>query len=78
MAVAGITLAIANANLTAALAALQDARSQQEYQLLSTTGGRKVTRGALATLLEEVKYWDEQVKALSRASGIRTFLAVPQ
>jgi len=74
----GITLDIAQANLTAALAALQDARKQQEYQLLSTTGGRKVTRGSLATLLEEVKFWDEKVKALNRASGIRTYLAVPQ
>ena len=72
----GITLDIANANLTAALAALQDARTQQEYQLLSTTGGRKVVRGSLAELRTDVQYWDQKVKALSRG-GIRTYLAVP-
>lgn len=74
----GITLAIAQANLDAALAALQDARVQQEYQLLSTTGGRKVTRGSLAELRLDVQFWDQKVKALSRGGGIRTFQAVPQ
>jgi hypothetical protein len=74
---AGITLAIAQQNLDDALAALADARKQQEYQLLSTTGGRKVTRGSHESLVKEVQFWDQKVKALSRGGGIRTFLAVP-
>lgn len=73
----GITLDIAQANLDAALTALQAAGTQQEYQLLSTTGGRKVTRASYAELQKAVEFWDQKVKALSRGGGIRTYLAVP-
>jgi len=75
----GITLEIAQAQLTAALAALEAAGTQQEYQIVAATGGRKVQRGAYGELLKSVQYWEQKVASLSRSrGGLRTWSAVPR
>ncbi len=73
------TLAVAQAQLAAALAALEAAGTQQEYQILAQTGGRKVQRGAYSELLKSVQYWEQKVAQLSRPrGGLRSWSAVPR
>ena len=66
---AGITLAQAEAKLTAALAALEKAMSVQAYSI----AGRSKTNANLEALQRSVDYWDNKVKELS---GGRTGIAV--
>lgn len=75
---AGITLAQAQDQLDAALAALQAAGTQQEYQLASATGGRRVQRASYDQLLKSVQYWEQKVKFLSRGGQLASALAVPR
>jgi hypothetical protein len=58
---AGITLAQAEAKLTAALSAYESALNNQSYSI----GGRSLSRQAIASLQSAVKYWDAKVKELS-------------
>ena len=75
-----LTLADAQANLDAALAALQTARSNQSYSVSSQSGGRAASRAQHESLLKEVQYWQQQVAKLERAQssgGIKTRRVVP-
>lgn len=76
----GITLEIAQSNLTQALAALAEARQAQSYQVGSQTGARRVDRALFAELLKEVQYWEQKIATLSRGSngGLRTWSVVPR
>lgn len=74
----GITLVVAQAQLAAAIAALEAAGTQQEYQILAATGGRKVQRAAYGELLKAVQYWEQKVATLSRGGNLKTYLAVPR
>jgi hypothetical protein len=75
----GITLEIAQAQLTSALGALELARTQQRSQFTSATGGRLVDRANHSELLADVRYWEQKVASLSRPrGGLRTWSAVPR
>jgi hypothetical protein len=67
---AGITLAEAEAQLAAWLAASTAVASNQSY----TIGGRTLTRANADSIQRQVEYWDSKVKALSTAAtrGPRT------
>lgn len=62
---AAITLAQAQAQLEAWLAASAAAATSQSYEI----AGRKLTRANSSEILEQVKYWQTQVDALGPASG---------
>jgi hypothetical protein len=64
---AGITLAQAEAQLAAWLAADEAVSRGQSY----TVGGRAVTRADAATITEKIKFWDAKVKELSQVSDVR-------
>ena len=68
---AGITLAIAQASLDAAIAAHTKAlASGQAYSVTAGGTGRNMQRTPAEKALEAVQYWDQQVKLLSaRATG---------
>ncbi len=61
---AGITLAQAEAKLTAYLAAEEKILGGQSY----TIANRTLTRADLAEVRKGISYWDDQVKRLSQAS----------
>jgi len=65
--VAGITLAIAEAQLTESLAALSKVRNGQRVSL----NGKDLTRADMAAIQKDVDYWDRQVSRLSRSGGTR-------
>lgn len=63
---AGITLAQAETQLTAWLAASAAVASGQEYSI----AGRTLKRADAAAVQKQVDYWNQQVQTLSaRASG---------
>lgn len=62
---AAITLADAQAQLAAWLAASAAAATSQSYEI----AGRKLTRANSSEILEQVKYWQAQCDALGPASG---------
>lgn len=64
---AGITLAQAETQLTAWLAASEAVASNQSY----TIAGRSLTRADASHILKQVEYWDAKVKALSVAAARR-------
>ena len=59
---AGITLAQAEAQLTAWLAASTAVAGGQAYSI----AGRSLTRANAAEIRESIKFWNEQVKTLTR------------
>lgn len=63
---AGITLAQAETQLAAWLAALEKISVGQSYTITTGTGSRSLTRANLADVQQQVEYWDGQVKRLSR------------
>lgn len=63
---AGITLAEAEAQLTAWMDASTAVASNQSYSI----NGRSLSRADAAQIRENIKFWDQQVKRLSRG-GIR-------
>ena len=65
-----LTLAQAQANLDAAIAALQKAQTNQSYSVSSTSGGRAASRAQHSSLLQEVKYWRAEVAKLERAQSL--------
>jgi hypothetical protein len=65
----GITLDIAQAQLTAAIAALAAAREQQNFAVTSPTGGRSGSRAMLTQLLDDVKFWRQEVARLQRGNS---------
>ncbi len=65
---AGITLAQAETQLAAWLAASTAVTSGQSY----TIGTRQLTRVNSKEILEQIEFWDSKVKELARGgSGIR-------
>lgn len=65
----GITLEIAQEQLTAAIAALAAARTQQSFAVTSPSGGRSGARPLLTQLLDDVKFWRTEVARLQRGSS---------
>jgi len=59
---AGITLAQADEQLTAWLAASTAVASGQAYSI----SGRSLTRANAAEIRENIKFWNEQVQTLTR------------
>lgn len=59
---AGITLTQANAQLTAWLAASLAVADGQSYSI----SGRSLTRANAAEIREQINFWDEKVKTLTR------------
>jgi hypothetical protein len=70
---AGITLAQAEAKLTAYLAAEDAVLTGQAY----TIGGRSMTRADLAQIRAGIAAWEQRVIRLTGQGGIRTRGAVP-
>lgn len=69
---AGITLAQAQAQLDAFLAASTACANNQEYRI----AGRVYRRADLDQILKMVDYWDSKVKSLSRG-GVRVVGVTP-
>jgi len=69
---AGITLAQAEAQLTAWLNANTAVASGQSYSI----AGRSLTRANAEEILKQIEFWDRQVKRLS-AGGIQVKRIVP-
>lgn len=70
---AGITLAQAEAQLTAWLAASSAVASAQSYEI----AGRKLTRADAAEIRQQIDYWDSKVKTLSaRTTGRGRFRTI--
>lgn len=65
---AGITLAQAESNLAAWLAASEAVAASQSY----TIGNRTLTRANAAWIQNMVEFWDRQVKRLSASTRNRT------
>lgn len=65
---AGITLAQAQAQLDAYLAASTAVATGQSYEI----AGRKLTRANLAEVNAAIKHWNAEVIALSRAAEGRS------
>ncbi len=71
---AGITLAQAQAQLDAWMAADAAVAGGQSYSI----GGRSLTRANAAEITNKIDYWEQRVIRLSRASaGIRVRYGVP-
>lgn len=70
---AGITLAQAETQLAAWLAASAATALNQSYRIAD----RQLTRADAAEILGQVKFWDDRVKSLSRTRG-RTKYVVPE
>ena len=66
---AGITLAQAEAQLAAWLAADSATAGGQAYTISTGGGSRSLTRANAAEIRENIKFWNQQVQALSRTSG---------
>jgi hypothetical protein len=75
---AGLTLAQAQANLTAANDAYQKALQGQGYSMSSGTTARSFQRQSVDALLRQVQYWEGKVNILSgRRSRIKYGIAAP-
>lgn len=77
---AGWTLTQAQAQLDAWLAASTAVASSQSYEIDSGNGRRKLTRADAAEILAQIKFWKQQVEALtpSGSGRRRTRYVVPQ
>lgn len=75
---AGITLAQAQTNLDAWLAASAAVATNQSYRIV-TPGGvdRQLTRANAAEIRQMIEFWEAKVQSLSRTRG-RTRYVVPQ
>ena len=73
----GITLAQAQAQLDAAIAARASVSDIASYSVSSTSGGRTVQRQDVAKLDASVQYWERKVAQLSRGGGLKTWSVVP-
>lgn len=69
----GITLANAQAQLTAWLAASEACTRNQSY----TIANRTLTRANLADINKQITYWQGQVQRLSRGGGVQRTVLVP-
>lgn len=67
---AGITLQQAQEQLDAWLAASAAVAQGQAYSITTESGSRSLTRVNAQEIMTQIKFWDTQVKRLSRG-GIR-------
>jgi hypothetical protein len=78
---AGITLIQAEAQLTAWLAASTAVASGQAYSMSSGGSSRTLTRADAKEIRENIKFWNDMVKSISKSSsgtgGIATRFATP-
>lgn len=70
---AGITLAQAETQLTAWLAASEKVASGQAYSI----GGRSLTRADAKEIRNNITYWNGMVQSLTTGGGIRVTGGVP-
>lgn len=70
---AGITLAQAQAQLDAWIAADTAVATGQSYSI----GGRSLSRANAAEITNKIDYWSAKVAQLSRGNGIRIRYGVP-
>lgn len=75
---AGITLAQAQAQLDAWLAASLAVATGQSYEIDTGTGRRKLTRADAAEVREMVKHWQSMVQQLTPSTFRRTRYVVPE
>ena len=66
----GITLVQAETQLTAWLNASSAVAQGQSYSISTESGSRSLTRANANEIMQQVQFWDRQVKRLSRG-GIR-------
>lgn len=71
---AGITLAQAQAQLDAYLAAETAVLGDQEYEI----GGRRLRRANLAEIQKGIELWNQRVQTLSHAASGRGRVIVPR
>ena len=74
---AGITLQQAQQKLQNAMDAYDKALQAQDYQISTSTGGRRVQRASLKDLQGGVDYWQQQVNRLSRGGQLAVGRVVP-
>jgi len=67
---AGITLAQAETQLAAWLAASEAIATGQSYTISTGAGSRTLQRADLEAVQAQIQYWDAQIKRLTRG-GIR-------
>lgn len=67
---AGITLEQAEAQLASWINASTAVAQNQSYTISTDSGSRSLTRANASEIREQIKFWDTQVKRLSRG-GIR-------
>lgn len=73
---AGITLAQAEAKLSTWMDAMDKIAEGQEYTITTGTTSRTLQRADLRWVQQQVSWWDQQVKKLSRG-GIKVRNVVP-
>lgn len=66
---AGITLAQAQAQLDAWMAASTAVTSGQEYEIDTGSGRRRLKRADAAEIRNQIEFWDNRIKALTPASA---------
>lgn len=66
---AGITIEQAEAQLAAWLAASTAVASSQSYEIDTGNGRRKLTRADAEMVLNQVKFWQSKVDALTTAAA---------
>jgi len=71
---AEITLAVAQENLTAWIAADKAVASGQDY----TIGGRSLRRADARVITDKIKFWQGQVNAISRSGSLNVRQAIPR
>lgn len=72
-----ITLAQAQAQLDAWLAASLAVAQSQSYEITSGGGSRKLERADAAAIASQVKYWQAQVNALTPGNRRRLHYIIP-
>lgn len=75
---AGITLEIAEARLTAYLAAEEAVLTGQAYEMDTGGGRRKLTRADLSGIQVGIRLWEGRVQRLTRTGGLIIREVIPK
>lgn len=75
---AGYTLAEAAAHLAAAQSAYTAALANKSYEIDTGNGSRALERQPISELLDQVKFWQAEVKRLTPGARRRVIYVVPQ
>lgn len=75
---AGITLAQAQAQLDAWMAASSAVATGQEYEIDTGNGRRRLKRADADAIRAQIVFWDSQVKRLAATRTSRTRYVVPE